>query len=165
MSTEILIYIIIAGIIALGLALFQYIYKSKKRSPVYILLCFLRFLTIFSVLLLLINPKFDQITYFDEKPNLVVAIDNSESIAFLNQGDNVSRVVDELKSNTDLNAHFNVEYYTFGSKVKPLDSLEFSDKQSNMAHVFDRLAEVYSNSNSPTVFITDGNQTYGNGLR
>ncbi|OUR91977.1 hypothetical protein A9Q87_09250 [Flavobacteriales bacterium 34_180_T64] len=162
MSTETLIYSIIAGIIALGLALFQYIYKSKKRSKVYILLTFLRCITIFSVLLLLINPKFDQITFYEEKPNLVIAIDNSESVAFLNQDENVKQFIERLTGNSDLNAHFNIEFYTFGREVKASDSLTFNERQSNMALVFDRLSEVYNNTTSPTIILTDGNQTYGN---
>ena len=60
MQTETILYIIIAGILALLVALFQYMYKSKKRSKRYVLLTFLRFLTLFSVLLLLINPKFEK---------------------------------------------------------------------------------------------------------
>jgi RsiW-degrading membrane proteinase PrsW (M82 family) len=50
MQTETILYIIIAGILALLVALFQYMYKSKKRSKRYVLLTFLRFLTLFSVL-------------------------------------------------------------------------------------------------------------------
>ncbi|RKE95331.1 VWA domain-containing protein [Ichthyenterobacterium magnum] len=162
MQTETLLYIVLAGIIALSLALFQYIYKSKKRSPIYIGLTFLRFLTIFSVLLLLINPKFDKVTYYNEKPNLVVAIDNSESIAYLNQDEKAKQLIEALKNNDSLHKNFNVEFYSFGKDLSTNDTLAFNEKQSNMALVFERLSDVYSNTISPTLLITDGNQTYGN---
>ena len=162
MNTETILFIILAGIIALSLALFQYVYKSKKRTKVNMLLTFLRFVTIFSVLLLLINPKFDKITYFNEKPNLVIAVDNSESVAYLKQNSRVKQLIAELESNKPLNERFNLEYYTFGKVVKASDSLSFDEKQSNPALLFDKLSQVYGSSTAPTVLITDGNQTYGN---
>ncbi|WP_053991073.1 hypothetical protein [Mangrovimonas sp. TPBH4] len=157
-----ILYIIIAGIIALLVALFQYIYKSKKRTKTHIFLAFLRFITVFSVLLLLINPKFEKVTYYNEKPNLVVAIDNSESVSYLQQEENVENIISALKSDETLNSNFNVEYYSFGKQLQPLDSLSFNEKQSDMSVAFKRLSEVYSNSIAPTILITDGNQTYGN---
>lgn len=162
MNTETILYIILAGIIALSLALFQYIYKSKQRTKVYVLLAVLRFVTIFSVLLLLINPKFDQITYFDEKPNLVIAIDNSESVAYLKQDAKTRQLISDFKSNELLNERFNLEFYTFGKEVEATSSPSFDEKQTNPSLMFDRLHQVYGTATSPTILISDGNQTYGN---
>jgi len=92
MQTETIIYIILAGVGALLLALFQYIYKTKSMSKINMLFAFLRFITIFSVLLLLINPKFIQTTFSTEKPTLVIAVDNSSSIKHLNQNINVKNI-------------------------------------------------------------------------
>ena len=162
MQTETILFIILAGIIALSLALFQYIYKSKNRSRIYKFLAFLRFITIFLVLLLLINPKLDKVTFYNEKPNLLVAVDNSESVAYLGQGQKAKDFVESLKNNDSLIQRFNLEFYTFGKDLKLSDSISFEEKQSNIAKVFKRLAEVNANSVSPTLLITDGNQTYGN---
>ncbi|WP_298901843.1 VWA domain-containing protein [uncultured Psychroserpens sp.] len=162
MQTETITYIIISGIIALLLALFQYAYKSKIKGLRSWLLSALRFVTLFSIFMLLINPKFDKITYFNEKPNLVVAIDNSESIDYLNQSQNSTDFINALKANEALNSNFNLEFYSFGKEIHQADSLLFDEKQSNMALVFKRLAEVYNNSIAPTLLISDGNQTYGN---
>ncbi len=162
MNTETIFYIIFAGIIALLLALFQYIYKTKKNTKVSLILTALRFVTLFSVLLLLINPKFEKRSYFNEKPNLLVAVDNSESVAYLKQNENARRFLSTLKSNSELNARFNLEFFTFGKEVTATDSLSFDEKQTNPSLLFDRFSEVYSNSISPTLLITDGNQTYGN---
>jgi hypothetical protein len=162
LQTETITYIILSGIIALSLALFQYAYKSKTKGKRTWILAALRFVTLFSILMLLINPKFDKISYYKEKPNLVVAVDNSESIKYLNQSQNTSDVINTLKKNEELNENFNLEFYSFGKEINPVDSLSFNEKQSNLALVFQRLSEVYNNSISPTVFISDGNQTYGN---
>ncbi|MBJ7882666.1 VWA domain-containing protein [Gelidibacter salicanalis] len=162
MQTETLLYIILAGIIALSLALFQYVYKSKKRTKVTLLLTFLRFTTLFAVFLLLINPKFDKTTYYNEKPHLVVAVDNSESIRFLDQHQNTIDLVALLKASEELNDQFNVEFYSFGKDANPLSKLTFDDKQTNPTVILDRLSQVYGNSIAPLIMVTDGNQTYGN---
>lgn len=162
MQTQIITFLILAGIIALSLALFQYAYKAKLKGKRAWLLTALRFVTYFSIFVLLINPKFDKITYYNEKPNLVVAVDNSESIRYLNQSKNTSDLISSLKANEALNENFNLEFYSFGKEVNPIDSLSFDEKQSNLAQVFERLSEVYNNSISPTLIISDGNQTYGN---
>ena len=162
MQNQTIILIVIAGILALSIALFQYFYKSKKRNKIYLLLAGLRFLTILSILVLIINPKFDSITYFNEKPNLIVAVDNSESVAYLNQDNNVRQLVSNLKTDDRLNENFNLQFFNFGKEVTQSDSLSFSDRQTNMAKAFERFTEVYSNEIAPMLLISDGNQTYGN---
>ncbi|SDS36681.1 hypothetical protein SAMN04515667_2013 [Formosa sp. Hel1_31_208] len=162
MPTDSIVYILLAGIIALSLALFQYAYQSKIKGKRAYILTILRFVTLFAVFLLIINPKFDKVTYYNEKPNLVIAIDNSESISYLNQSQNATNFINVLKDNKALNENFNVELYTFGKIVTASDSLSFTEKQSNLALVFKRLSEVYNNSIAPTLLISDGNQTYGN---
>src|SRR5690606_20518411 len=119
------------------------------------------FLTLFSVLLLLINPKFEKVTCFNEKPNLVIAIDNSESVSYLKQNEKAKQLSDNLQSNKELNERFNLDVYSFGKEVKPLDSLTFNERQSNIAQVFDNFNQVYATSIAPTLIISDGNQTYG----
>lgn len=162
MRSETLLYIILAAIIALLLAVFQYIYKKKSMSKLNMLFTFLRFLTIFSVLLLLINPSFDQISLSTIKPNLVLAVDNSSSIRHLKQDKKTTDLVNRLRNSKALNNKFNVEYYTFGQSLKTSDSITFSDKQTNLYQAFTQLTQIYKQTTSPTLLITDGNQTYGN---
>ena len=162
MQNQTIVLIVLSGITALAIALFQYVYKSKKRTKIYGLLTALRFFTIFAIFLLLVNPKFDNITYFNEKPNLIVAVDNSESVAYLNQEDNARQLISRLRNNQDLSQNFNIQFFSFGKEIRDLDSLTFSEKQTNMAKALARFKEIYSTTVSPVVFITDGNQTYGN---
>src|SRR5690606_989782 len=107
MSSGTLILIIFAGIIALLLALFQYWGPSKRNSKKNGLFVFLRFITLFAILLLIINPKFENLEVYSEKPNLVVAVDNSTSIKHLNQSDKVFGTFNEISTNTDLTNKFN----------------------------------------------------------
>jgi len=161
-STQTLLYIILAGIVALLLALFQYKFKAKGAAKRNALFAFLRFLSIFGVLILLINPKFEQVTVYNEKPNLVVAIDNSKSIPHLNQSENVLSIIESFKKNDALNNAFNTDVFSFGNNLNTIDSLDFTETQTNIDKVFKELNQVYKNTVSPTVLITDGNQTYGN---
>ncbi len=162
MEIETILYIILAGILALLLALFQYVYKRKGRSRLNILFAFLRFTTIFSVLLLLINPKLEQLNLYVEKPNLIVAIDNSGSIAHLDQQENAGKVLKSISENEALNDKFNVETYSFGETFRASDTLTFSERQTNIDESFNKLNQIYKHSTAPTILITDGNQTYGN---
>ncbi len=160
MQGQTILLIILSGIIALLLALFQYVYRSKINGLKWVF-TFLRFLTYFAILLLIINPKIDRIEFYNEKPNLVVTIDNSSSVEYLGYRDNVHRILDGIKSNEDLKNKFDIEFYSFGNEIKPLDSLGFNDLRTNISEVFSKLDQVYKNSVSPTILITDGNQTYG----
>jgi hypothetical protein len=161
MQTETIIYIIIAGIAALLLALFQYMFKSKIKSKLKFLLFALRTITIFSILLLLINPKFESLSFYDQKPNLILAIDNSESISYLKQDEASRLTVKQLIENKELNDRFNIESFVYGKKLSTLDSLNFNEKQSNISLALNQIGEAFSNQTSPIVLIGDGNQTFG----
>jgi len=162
MQTETVLYIILAGVVAIIIALFQYVSNIKSMSKRDMLFLFLRCLTVFSVLLLLINPKFEQETISIEKPNLIVAVDNSTSIDFLNQQEKVKKLIEEISEHNALKDKFNLAYYTFGSEFNSNASLTFSEKQTNIDNAFTQLAQIYRQTVSPTLVITDGNQTYGN---
>ncbi|QRM90194.1 VWA domain-containing protein [Lacinutrix sp. WUR7] len=161
MTTQTIFYIILAGIIALSLALFQYSLKKKNRTSKSVLFAFLRFISIFSLLLLLINPKFEKISYYTEKPNLVVAVDNSSSVTHLNQKENVLQLVASIKNNKELSEKFNLDFFTFGNYIETSDSLTFLDKQTNIDKAFSDFSQIYKNTTSPILLVTDGNQTYG----
>ncbi|KAB1071303.1 VWA domain-containing protein [Tamlana haliotis] len=162
MSSETILYIILAGILALLLALFQYFRKGKNMSKWYMFFSFLRFIIIFSILLLIINPSFEQLTLHVEKPNLVVAVDNSTSVKYLKQDGAVKNFIETIQNHAGLQEKFNLDVYTFGDKLNALDSLSFSESQTNIYHAFKQLSQVYKQSTAPTILISDGNQTYGN---
>ncbi len=161
MTTENIIYIIGAAIIAILIAAFHYYFKSKNNEKVNLLLTFLRFLSLFSLFLLLINPKIEQKIIKTIKPNLVVAVDNSSSIKHLKQSENVINLVNKLKENKALNAKFNIDYFSFSDEVQLLDSLNFDTDKTNISKPLKQFNELYKNAISPIVLLTDGNQTFG----
>lgn len=155
-----IIYLLVAFIIAFSIAYFQYLIKSDKKKRFNYFFAFLRFLTIFTLLVLLINPKFEQTEVFTEKPNLIIAADNSNSIAYLKQTDNVENTINTLK-NSDLEDQFNIAFYKFDDQLQPLDSLAYTTTQTNISNAFTSLQELYRNTVAPVILITDGNQSYG----
>ena len=162
MNSQTIIFIVISGIIALLLALFQYIYKSKK-SKVKLWLAVLRFVSIFAILLLLVNPKFEAVSYYEEKPNLVIALDNSESVAYLKQDEKAKTAFQNLISSTELQNKFNIKTFKFGENVlSSIDSFYFNERQTNISGFFNNYNELYKNTISPVILISDGNQTIGN---
>lgn len=161
MTKNDIIYILLIAIFALGIAAFQYFYKAKRTDNKRFLFAFLRFLSLFLLGVLLLNPIFKQTVITNIKPNLVVAIDNSESISFLKQNTNVTEFLKELKK-SDLPDKFQIDYYSFGNEVNQLsDSIHFTESQTNISTVFSSFKELYSDTNSPTLLLSDGNQTYG----
>ncbi|MCH2488990.1 MAG: VWA domain-containing protein [Flavobacteriales bacterium] len=161
MTPETILYCILAGIFSLGVSVFMYGYKSKHNTQLRWLFGTLRFITLFSILLLLINPKFTSETYTIEKPKLPVLVDNSASVVALDQSDNVRSFVRSLRSNDALNDAFELSFYGFGNDFGVLDTLGFSEKNTNIAKALQATNELYNDLVAPTILITDGNQTLG----
>jgi len=155
-----ILYIIGSGILALIVALFQYIYKMK-RNPINWILATLRFITVFSLILLIVNPKFDNNVIKDLKPTLVVAVDNSESIKYLNK-DSLSRLaIESILGNSELSEKYNIKIYSFGKKLNQNKSLNFNEKQTNITKAIQDIESIYESQIAPIVLISDGNQTIG----
>ncbi|WP_304156425.1 vWA domain-containing protein [Mesonia mobilis] len=162
MTVTNILFIILAAIIALALVLVQYYFtKKNKRSKHWILFSALRFITYFSVFLLLINPKFTNTSYTLEKPSLAIAVDNSSSINYLGEKGEVLNLLNQLQQDEELTEAFSIETYSFGTNFTNADSLSFSEPQSNLHQAFSNLQQLYKNKTAPVVFISDGNQTYG----
>lgn len=147
---------------SIALAIFMYGSRSKQKGFLGWIFGILRFITIFSILLLIINPKFKSETYTIEKPKLPVLIDNSASIGELEQKENVLTLLQKLKGSSELNNKFDISYFSFGSDFRENDSLSFDEKNTNISKALASTNEIFNNQTAPTLLITDGNQTLGN---
>jgi hypothetical protein len=83
MNTTTILLLLVSILIAAGLSFYQYYYQVKSKSKVTLLLAFLRFFSIFGLLLLLINPIISRKTVETIKTPLPIIIDNSASISDL----------------------------------------------------------------------------------
>ena len=163
MSSQTLILILLSGIIALLVALFQYKYKAKLKPRLANLLTALRFLSIFAVLLLLVNPKFEKIKVYVEKPTLVIAVDNSNSIAHLKQTKAANTAIAALKNNKALKDKFTIEVFGFEDQLNTaVDSFNFKGKETNIDKALVEISKIHKTDIAPIVLISDGNQSFGN---
>jgi len=140
----------------------MYGYKTKYTSRLSWLFGILRFITLFSLLLLLINPKFKSVTYQNVRPKMPILVDNSASIKELKQTENLLSIVESLKANQSLNDKFDLSFFSFGSEFNMADSLTFNESNTNISKALSSANDLFKNDVAPTILLTDGNQTLGN---
>lgn len=153
--------LILSVIIAGGLSYFQYFYKAKSKSNMTKLLAFLRFLSVFGLLLLLINPIVSRSTFETIKTPLPIVVDNSSSIVDLKANEIAKEVYTKLSSNSKLKDKFDIQSYGFDSEFQPSETFDFKGAQTNIDEVAKNLKSINKNLTFPTVLISDGNQTSG----
>lgn len=161
MTTPTVLLILLSLVIAGVLSFFQYLYKVKNKSKLSLFLTFLRFTSIFGLLLLLINPIITTNKLEIIKTPLPIVVDNSSSISFLNAKEKAIELAQKLTSNKAIQEKFEVQSYLFDSNFQQSDSLSFNGTQSSLDLVGKNLKSVYKNAIYSTVVITDGNQTSG----
>ncbi len=162
MTTNTILLLLLSLLIAGGLSFFQYYYKAKIKSKVNLVLAFLRFLSIFGILLLLINPIMSRKTLETIKTPLPIVVDNSSSIIDLNSKETTLELYKKLFQNKELQEKFDVQSYRFDNEFQQSETFDFKGTQTNIDEVSKSLKSIYKNLSFPTVLITDGNQTSGN---
>lgn len=161
MQTATIFYIIFALLLSFSVAFFQYYYKVTNKLKVTSLLFVLKTLSLFLLILLLINPTIENTILENEKPVLSILVDNSKSIAFFKEGNSVSEIVTNLSNSADLNTKFSLSDFSFGKNLQVLDSLSFLESETNVASAIVEVNELHKDKIAPIVLITDGNQTIG----
>ncbi|WP_319800094.1 hypothetical protein [Flavobacterium sp. N2270] len=154
--------LVLSVVISALLSFYQYIYKAKNRSKVTLFLAFLRFISIFTILLLLINPIISRKINEIEKIPLPIIADNSSSIAELENTSKVTELFNVILKNKDLDDKYAVQAYTFDEGLKSSENPDFKGKQTRIDNVAKELKQLYRNKKYPVVLFTDGNQTQGN---
>ena len=161
MQIQTVIYIIISLLLSGLTAFFQYFYKEKYRDKNNFLLFFLKTSSLFLLILLLINPKIKSTELESLKPVLSVLADNSNSILFFNEDKNITSFLKKIKEDKSINEKFDIQEYSFGSKLNNLDTLTFTDSKTDISEAISSINELNENKIAPVVLLTDGNQTIG----
>jgi hypothetical protein len=162
MTTNTILLLILSVFVAGGLSFYQYIFKAGTRSKIHLVLAFLRFLSIFGLLLLLINPVVSRNTYETEKTPLPIVVDNSSSVKELKADNIASELYKKLSSDSRLKEKFDIQSYQFDNEFSLLDDPDYKGKQTNVEEVAKNLKSINKNKSFPTILISDGNQTSGN---
>jgi hypothetical protein len=162
MNKATILLLLLSLLLAGGLSFFQYLYKAKNNSKLNLFLAFLRFLSLFGILVLLVNPIITRNTLEIVKPPLAIVVDNSSSIANLNATKTTLDSYQYLSLNKKLDEKFNIQTYQFDSDFKYSKEFDFKGTQTNFDEIAKNLKNYNRNQIYPTVIITDGNQTSGN---
>ncbi len=162
MDTQI-IYIILIVIVSLLFAVFHYFYKVNYIDKSNYILTFLRFISFLGLGLLLLNPTFTKLTYEEDKPNLFITLDNSQSITNENNKFVMDSIWNNFKNNTALNNAYDLRYFTFGTSLGSLkDSLSCDEGETDIDNAINSLQSLYDKKESGSIIlVSDGNQTKG----
>lgn len=122
-----------------------------------------RFISVFILLLLLINPEIRQREYELEKQQLFLAYDLSSSLEYLETENEVLVFAEELRNNEELRERFEIREFGFGRNLfsLELDSVSFTQNQTNIRAALNELEKLRASKNAAVVLVTDGNQTIG----
>ena len=162
MNKSSLFLLLLSVLVAGGLSFYHYFYKNHSKAKINWYLAILRFLSVFGLLLLLINPIITRNTYETQKTPLPIVVDNSASIVDLKANASSLDLYKKLTENAALQDKFDVQSYQFDNAFQPSKNFDFKGKQTNIDEVAQNLKSIYKNTAFPTVLITDGNQTTGN---
>ena len=118
-----------------------------------------RTLTVFILSFLLIAPLVRSVAYNQQKPLVLIAQDNSQSInTFKPSGFNAQQFVTDLsKLKQQLGDKYDVHEFNFSRDLKDSLSDKFSGKQTNISSAIHQLNERFVNQNiGALVLATDG---------
>jgi hypothetical protein len=153
------IILIILG--SVGLTWFQYAKQLKSHSKRALLFAIPRCLAYICLGLLFLNLEINQNEVITEKPDLIIGIDNSLSIAQLADTTRLKQKVDSFINDNDLNENFNLNSFSFSEDYQQLDRLDFKGSQTNISSFLKDITKIYRKDSSPIVLFTDGQQTQG----
>ena len=156
------LFCITAGIAYAGILY----YKDRKLNELSIWLiramASFRFLAITLLSFLLLSPLLKTVNREVEKPIIIIAQDNSESIT---AGKDSTFYKNDYKKNLQklieqLNDKYDVHLYSFADKIKEVstsDSIAFNEKQTDISAFFDEIETRYANRNTGAIIVaSDG---------
>ncbi|TAE84806.1 MAG: hypothetical protein EAY81_07190 [Bacteroidetes bacterium] len=118
-----------------------------------------RFFVLFILSFLLLGPLLNLVSTKTQKPIIVYAIDNSQSILLGHDAVSLKETFSKHfeKIQTDLGSDYEVVPYLMGSNLSIGANPSFSDKESHLSGLFSALKDKYDNSNLGGIILaTDG---------
>ncbi len=162
MTASTVLLLLLSAFAAFAMSFYQYLFRAKTKGKIYFVLAFLRFVTLFSIFLLLINPIITRKDFETIKTPLPILVDNSLSIKELGQVPKAKELADKIAGNLGLKDKYDVQLYTFAETFELGKEPDFTGKQTHIDLAAQNLKQLYRNINYPVVLLTDGNQTIGN---
>jgi hypothetical protein len=149
----------LAGLLAAGILYYKALRVELEQRRLYSLLAFLRFTAVTLLVFLLFGPLIRKQAREVEKPVIVIAQDNSESIVVGKDSsfyrDAYRKKIEELSDK--LSDDYDVQTYSFGGKISEGLSWNFRDKETDFSDLFSELEARFSNRNLGAVIVaSDG---------
>ena len=164
METDTIFWLILFIIIGVSVAYFQYYFKQKNQGRYVLVLFCLKAISMFLILLMLLNPEITSNTTKNKKPKLFLLSDQSKSIAYFKENEALDKDISYLLSNNKLNEKFDISHFTFGNGIEKVDSLSYSLESTNIYKALTQTQSFAKEEQNTIVLLTDGNQTNGNSL-
>ena len=146
-------------------AVLYYRTKAPWRKTVNYLLAGLRFLMVTQLTLLLFGPLIRQIKNTSEPPSVVLAIDNSQSVAEIEDSVSLGQFSAEMQLITEelQNKGYLTEVRTLSSTRAPDQQITFSETSSNLNSMLRQIQNEYESRNlSHVILFSDGLYNLGN---
>lgn len=129
-----------------------------QSSWVRYLLPLLRFLSLFLIGLLLLEPLIHYLSSEEEEPVILVIEDNSSSVKDAWNGRELDVFLTERqKTHQELDKNFKTYYYSFGAEPKASasgDSLSFSEKITDISRAIEAVLPMHSGSNVAAIVLS-----------
>jgi hypothetical protein len=154
-------FLIFCVLLGLGFALGLY-YRDKTfrdQAPwLTWLLGALRFVLVTVISALLLTPLLRSLQTETKKPLVILAQDNSESVATSMTDEQRQTYEQSIRQLADkLSDEYEFKEYSFGSEVREGIDFSFGDKVTNISEAFSDIYDLYSNQNlGAVVLATDG---------
>lgn len=154
-------FIILCLMAGFGYAYLLYQKKSPWNKNINYLLAGLRFVLVSLLAFLLLGPLIKYFKNYTEKPTIVVAIDNSQSIAFTEDSVKLRALKTNLSSLTEKlqDASIEVSYQSLNSNIteKELQNLTFQNASTNLSSLLNDIQSNYENRNlAGVILVSDG---------
>ncbi|HSZ25828.1 MAG TPA: hypothetical protein VK766_08930 [Cytophagaceae bacterium] len=157
-SSWLVVVCLLAG---LGYAYLLYQKKSPWNKNINYFLASLRFLLVSLLAFLLLGPFIKYFKNYIEKPMVVLAIDNSQSIALAENKDKLAILKSDLRVFQEKleNASIDVSIQTLGNILSSdkLNDLSFDYTSTNLSNLLNDIQSNYENRNlAGVVLVSDG---------
>lgn len=137
--------------------------KELTKTQIWIL-SVLRFLSVFTVSFLLLSPFVKNLKKVTQKPIIITAWDNSESIVSTPDSIQTSQELNHLRNTIfdGFGDNYTVVEYTFGENSNKFESLKFSEKKSDYSELISAVSNNHFNQNIGALIIA-GDGIYNQG--
>lgn len=155
-------FIIVCAIVAFLYAFLFYRNDNKFKDVASWKIRFLflfRFISVLLISFFLLSPLIKTNNTFDEKPLIILAQDNSESIIHSKDSSyyKTEYKTEFEKMKKELSNKFDVISFEFGQKINEKTDFSFNDKKTNYSSLFNEINSRFSNRNiGALVIATDG---------